>query len=141
MKDKRHPLPPFDEVRACAKVKLAERAWNTRDAEKVSRACTEESVWRNRDEFLEGREEILAFLTRKWQKELGYRLQKELWSYTGNRIAVRFQYEWHDTEEQWFRAYGNELWQFNTDGFMEIREATINDMAIEKSDRQIFAAG
>jgi len=119
-----------------AKVRAAEDAWNSRDPVRVSLAYTEDSVWRNRDEFLEGRAAIQAFLARKWNRELDYRLRKELWSFTGNRIAVRFQYEWHDTGGRWFRAYGNELWEFADSGLMRRREASINDRAIEAKDRK-----
>jgi nuclear transport factor 2 (NTF2) superfamily protein len=115
---------------------MAEDAWNSRDPARVSLAYTEDSAWRNRSEFLTGREAIVEFLTRKWAKENGYRLIKELWAFTGNHIAVRFQYEWHDESGQWFRSYGNEQWEFSEDGLMRRREASINDVAIAESDRK-----
>ena len=116
----------------------AEDAWNTRDPQRVALAYTEDSEWRNRDEFLRGRDEIVAFLTRKWERELDYVLRKELWTFGDDRIAVRFQYEWHDASGQWFRSYGNELWEFAADGRMRRREASINDVAIAEADRRIF---
>src|SRR6266550_4735536 len=119
----RPPLPPFSEETARQKVQAAEDAWNTRDPERVALAYTEDSVWRNRDEFLTGRAEITDFLRRKWQRELNYALRKELWAFDGNRIAVRFQYECHDADGQWWRSYGNELWEFAEDGLMRRREA------------------
>lgn len=124
-------VPPFDAESAALKVKMAENAWNSCDPVKVSLAYTEDSQWRNRDEFFQGRAAIQEFLTRKWQKELGYRLMKELWAFTGNRISVRFEYEWHDTAGQWYRAHGNEHWEFREDGLMQRRDASINDIAIE----------
>jgi uncharacterized protein len=127
----------FDFESAKAKVQAAENAWNTRDPERVARAYTEDSDWRNRDEFLHGREEIKAFLRRKWAKELDYRLKKELWCWTENRIAVTFQYEWHDRDGQWFRSYGNELWEFEENGLMRRRIASINDVPIAETDRWI----
>src|SRR4051794_18382491 len=114
----RAPVPPFDEETARLKVQLAEDAWNTRDPERVALGYTEDSEWRNRDEFVNGRREIVEFLTRKWRRELDYRLRKELWSYTGNRISVRFEYECHDASGQWYRSYGNEQWEFDDDGLM-----------------------
>jgi uncharacterized protein len=132
----RPPVPPFDEESARQKVKAAEDAWNTRDPEKVSLAYTPDSVWRNRDEFFEGREEIVAFLKRKWARELDYRLQKNLWCFTENRIAVRFEYESHDQEGQWWRSHGNELWEFDDEGYMRRRDASINDYKIDESDRK-----
>jgi nuclear transport factor 2 (NTF2) superfamily protein len=132
----RPPVPPFDEESARQKVKAAEDAWNTRDPEKVSLAYTPDSVWRNRDEFFEGREEIVAFLKRKWARELDYRLQKNLWCFTENRIAVRFEYESHDEEGQWWRSHGNELWEFDDEGYMRRRDASINDYKIDESDRK-----
>jgi nuclear transport factor 2 (NTF2) superfamily protein len=126
--------PPFDAASAALKVKMAENAWNTCDPVKVSMAYTEDSRWRNRSEFLEGRSEIQEFLTRKWQRELGYRLMKELWAFTENRISVRFEYEWHDTAGKWYRAHGNEHWEFREDGLMQRRDASINDIEIEASD-------
>ena len=135
----RAPLPPFDEGSARQKVLMAEAAWNTRDPERVAAAYSADSEWRNRSEFLRGREEIVAFLQRKWSKELDYVLRKDLWAYSGNRIAVRFQYEWHDTTGQWFRSYGNENWEFDDLGYMRRREASINDVAIAESERRLFA--
>jgi uncharacterized protein len=134
----RPPFPPFDEASARTKVQAAEDAWNTRDPERVSLAYTEDSVWRNRDRFVTGRDEIVKFLTKKWERELDYALRKELWAYQGNRIAVRFQYESHDAEGQWFRSYGNELWEFTEEGLMRRREASINDLKISESERRIF---
>ena len=134
----RPPLPPFDLESALAKVQAAEDAWNTRDPERVALAYTEDSVWRNRHEFLTGRAEIVGFLRRKWDRELGYALRKDLWSFHGNRIAVRFQYESHDAAGQWYRSYGNELWEFDEDGLMRRREASINDVPIDESERRIF---
>jgi nuclear transport factor 2 (NTF2) superfamily protein len=119
-------------------VQAAEDAWNTRDPHRVSLAYTEDSVWRNRDLFIEGRVEIVAFLAAKWERELDYVLRKSLWSYDGDRIAVRFQYEWHDAGGQWFRSYGNELWEFDVDGLMSRREASINDVAITAGDRRLY---
>jgi uncharacterized protein len=132
----RPPLPPFTNDTAIQKVRLAEDGWNTRDPEKVSLAYSIDSRWRNRSEFISGREEIVAFLKRKWAKELDYRLIKELWAYEGNRIAVRFAYEWHDGSGRWFRSYGNENWEFADDGLMQVRHASINDLPIQKSDRK-----
>jgi hypothetical protein len=134
----RPPYPPFDEETAAQKVQAAEDAWNTRDPERVAAAYTEDSVWRNRGEFLAGRGEIVAFLRRKWERELDYALRKELWAFAGNRIAVRFQYESRDPAGRWWRSYGNELWEFSDDGLMRRREASINDMAIAEADRRIF---
>jgi nuclear transport factor 2 (NTF2) superfamily protein len=131
----RPPLPPFTAETAATKVRAAEDAWNRRDPETVALAYTPDSRWRNRDEFLNGRAEIVAFLTRKWAKEREYRLIKELWAFTGDRIAVRFAYEWHDAGGQWFRSYGNENWQFDAEGFMAVRHASINDLAIAEADR------
>lgn len=133
----RPPLPPFTEETARQKVQAAEDAWNTRDPERVALAYTEDSVWRNRSEFLRGREEIVAFLRRKWEREREYALRKDLWTFTGDRIAVRFQYEWHDVEGRWWRSYGNELWEFTPEGLMSRREASINDVPIEESERRI----
>ncbi|MBI4940409.1 MAG: nuclear transport factor 2 family protein [Actinobacteria bacterium] len=132
----RPPLPPFTAETALRKVRAAEAAWNTRDPEKVAAAYTADSVWRNRSEFLQGREEIVAFLTRKWEKEQGYVLRKDLWAFTDDRIGVRFQYEWHDADGQWWRSYGNELWEFDALGYMRRREASINDVAIGESERR-----
>ena len=132
----RPPFPPFDAETAAQKVRLAEDAWNTRNPERVSLAYTQDSVWRNRSEFLSGREAIVQFLTRKWQKELEYRLIKELWAVQGNRIAVRFAYEWHNDAGQWYRSYGNENWEFDQYGFMQRRIASINDLPIQESERK-----
>lgn len=134
----RPPLPPFTEETARQKVQAAENAWNTRDPEKVALAYTEDTEWRNRDEFLNGREEVKAFLQRKWAKENGYCLKKSLWAFTGNRIAVRFEYEWHDDNGQWYRSYGNENWEFASTGHMQKRFASINDVPIDESERRIF---
>ncbi len=131
----RPPLPPFTPETAVQKVRLAEDGWNTRDPEKVAAAYTVDSRWRNRSEFLTGRTEIQAFLTRKWARELDYRLIKELWAADGARIAVRFAYEWHDDSGQWFRSYGNENWEFDDDGLMRRRHASINDLPIAESAR------
>ncbi|SEP50141.1 nuclear transport factor 2 family protein [Amycolatopsis saalfeldensis] len=134
----RPPFPPFDENTALQKVQAAEDAWNTRDPEKVSLAYTEDSVWRNRDQHVVGRAQIVGFLSAKWARELDYALRKELWGFRGNRIAVRFQYESHDASGQWFRSYGNELWEFSDEGLMRRREASINDRPIAESERRIF---
>jgi uncharacterized protein len=131
----RPPLPPFRYETAVEKVRLAEDAWNTRDPEKVALAYTVDSHWRNRAEFIEGRDQIVAFLTRKWNRELDYRLIKELWAFDGNRIAVRFAYESHDDSGQWYRSYGNENWEFDADGLMLRRLACINDLPIKDADR------
>jgi nuclear transport factor 2 (NTF2) superfamily protein len=132
----RPPFPPFNAESAAKKVRLAEDAWNTRDPQRVALAYTPDSVWRNRSEFLSGREQIVQFLTRKWNKELDYRLIKELWAFHGDRIAVRFAYEWHDDSGNWFRAYGNENWEFDERGFMRRRIASINDLPIQEADRK-----
>lgn len=131
----RPPLPPFDRESAIVKVRAAEDGWNSRNPAKVALAYTPDSRWRNRNEFLRGREEIEAFLTRKWQREHDYRLIKELWAYTDNRIAVRFAYEWHDDTDQWYRSYGNENWEFDKNGLMAVRHASINDLKIAESAR------
>ncbi|MEM7124182.1 MAG: nuclear transport factor 2 family protein [Pseudomonadota bacterium] len=131
----RPPLPPFNEVTAAQKVRAAEDGWNSRDPAKVALAYTPDSQWRNRSEFIHGRAEIEAFLTRKWEQEQEYRLIKELWTFNENRIAVRFAYEWHDATGNWFRSYGNENWEFAPDGLMQRRLASINDLAIDDSDR------
>jgi nuclear transport factor 2 (NTF2) superfamily protein len=133
----RPPFPPFTAETALSKVRAAEAAWNSRDPERVAGAYTEDSVWRNRDEFVTGREAIVAFLTRKWEREQEYVLRKDLWTFAGNRIAVRFQYEWHDAAGQWWRSYGNENWEFADDGLMRRREASINDLRIEAADLRI----
>jgi uncharacterized protein len=132
----RPPYPPFDEASAIAKVRAAEDGWNTRDPQKVALAYTPDTYWRNRSEFLTGRKEVEAFLTRKWEKEKEYRLIKELWAYTGNRIAVRFAYEWTNGSGQWFRSYGNENWEFSEDGLMRRRFACINDLEIDEAGRK-----
>ncbi len=134
----RPPLPPFTRESAARKVQGAEDAWNTRDAEKVALAYTEDSVWRNRDTFVTGRPAIVAFLTAKWERELDYALRKNLWAFDGNRIAVRYQYECHDAEGTWWRSYGNELWEFDESGLMRRREASIDDVRIEEAERRIF---
>lgn len=134
----RPPLPPFDADTAAQKVRLAEDAWNTRDPERVALAYTPDSVWRNRAEFLRGREAIIQFLRRKWHRELEYRLIKELWAFQENRIAVRFAYEWHDDSGNWFRSYGNENWEFTDAGFMHRRIASINDLPIREAEREYF---
>lgn len=128
--------PPFTLETAIAKVRAAEDAWNSRDPQRVALAYSEDSEWRNRDRFLRGRDRIRQFLTSKWQKERDYRLTKSLWSFTENRIAVRFQYEYHDGEGRWYRAYGNELWEFDEDGLMRRREASINDVRIQEHERR-----
>ena len=138
MTESRPPFPPFDQAAALKKVQAAEDAWNTRDPEKVSLAYTPDSVWRNRDTHVVGREQIVEFLTRKWERELDYALRKNLWSFSGNRIAVRFQYESHDTNGQWWRSYGNELWEFDEHGLMRRREASINDVPILETERRFF---
>ncbi len=129
------PLPPFNAETAAQKVRMAEDGWNSRDPQRVSLVYTQHSRWRNRVEFPEGRDKIIAFLTQKWAKELDYRLIKELWAFTDNRIAVRFAYEWHDNENRWFRSYGNENWEFNEQGLMQRRFASINDLPIKESER------
>ena len=132
----RPPLPPFTEETARLKVQAAEDAWNSRDPERVALAYTEDSEWRNRSEFINGRLAIIDLLRRKWARELDYRLKKELWAFTGNRIAVRFEYEFHDASGQWFRAYGNENWEFDDLGYMKFRYASINDLPIKESERK-----
>jgi len=132
----RPPLPPFQQETAVQKVRLAEDAWNSRDPERVALAYSEDSRWRNRAEFIHGRAEIVAFLKRKWSKELDYRLIKELWAWHENRIAVRFAYEWHDDSGSWFRSYGNENWEFDELGLMRVRHASINDLPIRESERR-----
>lgn len=130
--------PPFTFATATAKVQLAEDAWNSRDPQRVSMAYTEDSEWRNRAEFLSGREAIRAFLTRKWEREQEYRLKKTLWAFGDDRLAVRFEYEWHDADMQWWRSYGNEMWEFDASGLMARRYASINDAPIEFADRRIL---
>ena len=132
----RPPLPPFQQETATQKVRLAEDAWNSRDPERVALAYTEDSRWRNRAEFIHGRAEIIAFLKRKWSRELDYRLIKQLWAWHENRIAVRFAYEWHDDSGSWFRSYGNENWEFDEQGLMRVRHASINDLPIRESERR-----
>jgi uncharacterized protein len=134
--EQKPPFPPFDAKSAAQKVRMAEDAWNTRDPQRVSLAYTRDSIWRNRSEFLSGREAIVQFLARKWNKELDYRLIKELWAFGENRIAVRFAYEWHDDSGHWYRSYGNENWEFNAQGLMQMRYASINDLPIQESDRK-----
>lgn len=134
----RPPLPPFTEETARQKVQAAENAWNSRDPERVSLAYTPDSEWRNRDRFFSGRAAIVDFLARKWQRELDYRLRKELWAFTGNRIAVRFEYEFHDAAGQWFRAHGNEMWEFADSGLMRRRYASINDVPIAAGERKFL---
>ncbi len=129
-------IPPFTEETARAKVQAAEDGWNSRDPERVALAYTEDSQWRNRDEFFTGREAIKEFLTRKWASELDYRLMKELWAYTGNRISVRFEYEWHDESDQWYRTHGNEHWEFDEEGLMRRRDMSANDVPIAESERR-----
>ena len=131
------PIPPFTAETALQKIKAAENVWNTCDPDKVILAYTEDSEWRNRDEFLSGHDEIHAFLVRKWEKELDYKLKKDLWAFTDNRIAVRFEYEWQDASGQWYRSYGNENWEFDPEGYMEKRFASINDLKIKESDRRL----
>ena len=133
----RPPFPPFTEETARQKVQAAEDAWNSRDPERVALAYTEDTEWRNRTEFINGRAQVVEFLRRKWNRELDYRLKKELWAFTGNRIAVRFEYEFHDAAGQWYRAYGNENWEFDANGLMPRRFASINDLAIAEADRKL----
>jgi uncharacterized protein len=139
--EQRLPLPPFDRETAVQKVRMAENAWNTSDPEKVALAYTEDSIWRNRAEFFQGRVKITEFLTCKWLKELDYRLIKELWAFDDYKIAVRFQYEWHDDLQQWYRAHGNELWEFAQNGLMSRREASINDVKIKLEERKFLWSG
>ncbi len=135
--EKKFPLPPFTMETAREKVQMAENAWNTKDPEKVCMAYTTDTEWRNRSEFINGRDEVKNFLKRKWEKELDYRLKKELWAFHENRIAVRFEYEWHDSDNNWYRSYGNENWEFDENGLMKKRFASINDIAISEADRKI----
>jgi len=135
--EQKPPFPPFTLQTALQKVQMAEDAWNTKDPEKVSKAYTIDTEWRNRSEFLNGRKEVVEFLTRKWQKELDYRLKKHLWAFTDNRIAVRFEYEYHDKDGQWYRAYGNENWEFDPNGLMKKRFASINDLPIKETERRL----
>ena len=134
----RAPVPPFTAQTAAQKVQAAEDAWNTRDPAKVAAAYTPDTVWRNRSEFVTGREQVQAFLTRKWEREQDYALRKSLWAFTDDRIAVRFHYEWRDADGQWWRSYGNENWEFDAEGYMRRREASINDVSIDESERRIF---
>jgi nuclear transport factor 2 (NTF2) superfamily protein len=136
MAENRPPLPPFTRETATQKVRAAEDGWNSRDPARVALAYTQDSYWRNRSEFLRGRAQIVEFLTRKWQKELDYRLIKEMWAFTDNRIAVRFAYEWHDDSSNWYRSYGNENWEFDEHGLMRLRFACINDLPIRESERK-----
>jgi nuclear transport factor 2 (NTF2) superfamily protein len=131
------PLPPFTLETAIEKIQLAEDAWNSQDPERVSKAYTVDSEWRNRDQFVNGREEIVSFLTQKWKRETNYKLKKEYWAHTDNRIAVRFEYEYQDLNGNWFRAYGNENWEFDSNGLMQKRFASINDLAIKEEDRKL----
>lgn len=135
--ENRYPIPPFNMETALQKVQAAEDAWNTKDPEKVSLAYTIDTEWRNRTDFINGREEVKQFLTRKWEKELDYKLKKELWGFKENRMAVRFEYEWHDAAGQWYRSYGNELWEFDEKGYMQKRFASINDLPIAEADRKL----
>lgn len=135
--EKRYPLPPFNLETARQKVQAAEAAWNTKNPEKVSNAYTIDTEWRNRSEFINGREEVRHFLQKKWEKEQSYKLKKELWAFMENKIAVRFEYEWHDHEGAWFRSYGNENWEFDEHGYMQKRYASINDVAIKESERRL----
>ena len=135
-KNPRPPLPPFTEETARQKVQAAEDAWNTRDPERVALAYTMDTEWRNRTEFVHGRAQVVEFLRRKWSRELDYRLRKSLWAFTGDRLAVHFEYEWHDTSGQWFRSYGNEHWVFDALGYMQRRDASINDLPISEAERK-----
>ena len=135
--EKRVPLPPFNMETALQKVQLAEEAWNSKDPERVALAYTIDTQWRNRTEFINGRDEVVAFLKRKWENELNYKLKKELWGFRENRMAVRFEYEYQNLDGQWFRAYGNELWEFDENGLMRRRFASINDMPIQETERQL----
>ncbi|WEK69643.1 MAG: nuclear transport factor 2 family protein [Candidatus Chryseobacterium colombiense] len=134
--EQKHPLPPFTLETAMEKVQLAEDAWNSQDPERISKAYTVDSEWRNRDQFVNGRDEIVKFLSTKWERELNYKLKKEYWAHTENRIAVRFEYEYQTKEGNWFRAYGNENWEFDENGLMRKRFASINDLAIKEEDRK-----
>jgi nuclear transport factor 2 (NTF2) superfamily protein len=136
MSEKRLPVPPFTLETALQKVQAAEDAWNTKDPEKVALAYTIDTEWRNRTEFIVGREAVKKFLKRKWERELDYKLRKELWGFRENRMAVRFEYEWHDDSGQWYRSYGNEMWEFDADGYMQKRFASINDLPIKDTDRK-----
>ena len=135
--EQRHPLPPFNLETATQKVQMAEDAWNSKDPERVSKAYTIDTEWRNRTDFINGREEVVAFLTKKWAKEHDYKLKKELWGFRNNRMAVRFEYEYRDDQGQWYRAYGNENWEFDENGLMQKRYASINDLPIAEEDRRL----
>jgi uncharacterized protein len=135
--EQKPPFPPFTEETAKQKIQMAEDAWNSKDPERVCMAYTIDTEWRNRNEFISGREAVKEFLQRKWAKEQGYKLKKELWTFGGNRIAVRFEYEWHDENGQWFRSYGNENWEFNENGLMQKRFASINDLEIKESEKRL----
>jgi len=141
MQEKKHPLPPFTKESAMQKVRMAENAWNIKDPSKISLAYSPKSRWRNRDLFINGRDEIVQFLEKKYEKELDYRLCKELWAFTEDKIAVRFAYEWHDKDGQWYRSYGNENWEFDENGLMKVRLASINDLKIQESDRKLTWEG
>lgn len=136
--EQKHPLPPFTLETALQKVQMAEDAWNTRDPQRVAMAYTVDTEWRNRDQFVNGRQEVITFLAKKWERELDYKLKKELWAYTDNRISVRFEYEWHDKDGNWFRSYGNEQWEFDVNGLMQRRYASINDLPIDSKDRKFL---
>ena len=135
--EQKHPLPPFTEETARQKIQMAEDAWNSKDPVKVALAYSEDTEWRNRNLFINGRKEVQVFLEEKWKKELSYKLKKEYWAHSGNRIAVRFEYEFHDEDEQWYRAYGNENWEFDENGLMRKRFASINDLPIKESERKL----
>lgn len=135
--EQKHPLPPFTLETALQKVQLAENAWNSKDPERIAMAYTQDTEWRNRTEFINGREEVIAFLKRKWEKEIDYKLKKELWGFRENRMAVRFEYEYRNHNGQWFRAYGNENWEFDENGLMRKRYASINDLPIDEKDRKL----
>ena len=135
--EQKHPLPPFTAITAAQKVQMAEDGWNSKNAEKVSMAYTEDTEWRNRNRFINGREEVIQFLKEKWSNELDYKLKKSLWAFTGNKIAVRFEFEYHDKKGQWFRSYGNENWEFDHNGLMKKRFASINDLEINERDRRL----
>ena len=137
MTETRNPIPPFTAETAARKVQAAEDAWNTREPEKVAQAYSVDTVWRNRDQTITGRDQVIAFLTDKWDRELGYQLRKNLWAFTDDQIAVRFQYEWHGHDGQWWRSYGNELWRFDAQGYMTHREASINDRPIGQEERRV----
>lgn len=136
--EKRLPIPPFEFETATQKVQMAQDAWNTKNPEKVSLAYTHDTEWRNRELFINGRDEVVSFLTSKWKRELDYKLKKELWAFTDNKIAVRFEYEWHNEKGKWFRSYGNENWEFDENGLMKKRFASINDLEINETERKLF---